>query len=1636
MEDSYDKDIMLVGITAPTKEDWTELELPPSCPIRTHLTRFTPNTNTKDEETDSESSDWDAEEDNEDSSFQQHLEGLRNFLVVEDPSKDAVPLRWRLTDELVETKPSPQVVRYPKPSKLFSLVTEDNQRFMQEIALEKWLHKLCSSSSNNTSESKRKHLSKPGSNDWLNENTIFANNLYCSRKYGECVDSIMRSFRMLGSVAYSIKIKKVALLDKKKFPSVVVRGSPDEELNTSSAFASLIEMFELGSDALARTGEAFANGEHDISRGTSKLNIPGCILTMIQDITLWTESVDVIKGLGHYMRCLEAHAVAHQLATCVLDYSTYSESLDRRASSDMSKTSIDMWTFASPPPESSAWNYLSHEARLAEAVLGQLCVAYVDSTSIKDTTALLNPVTIQVDCLCGIQLFLQGMSPLTGTETNKLQDALDQLQLELENWMVSSQVVEYEILELLSDSEGVGMCIGIAHKARGSGKEHYIEKLCKVNPTYRMELLMNLYTRIPTVKVKAKAGFVLARYLWDEKQDSETAEELLFEALFILKSIKSLNDELATNIMVFYGDILEINNKYKFAIGAYESAVKSYEIREHSDYKILSRKLCTICVENMDWDRALVYHLKILHSTKLETNMNEFVYISERVAMMLLDQYADFAQAESYLKTALSYLEQDPSGVCANAHQTSLRVKLEQRLAHVYLVANRAEDAAILLSKMKSRHIHILLSLARCCLKLRWLADCTYALDQIAQDVSGGKWCDPFHYLQSGGKGVHSRPRPNTVQIFELLSLLSKISLEVAFNYVTLRARCVMYQGYPSDAVEWIDQALRLELNLRLTLKGRLYYYRGRFLLMYIPFSYKNIDETIDICSDCGGRRKSLNRGAFRSDPRHGYLHLNLDCNYSEKAVTSLWSAYEYFVLVEDTLWQAKTLSHIAEIQLADFENQSLERVEKTAVMALDLCADIGYAPLMLRCILNMAEVRHLQQKEVQALWHEALSLLNTLYLTSFVENDDIKMEQALSTFMFLSSSNKQADDVDASVDEHAVYFPPTRVAAMYTGPGLTTKILQHLTRLVRLMPDDNFQYAPGLFASWNFLADECYSQYRCCTRVMLKEHQESTLYNDYLEYSKYSSSEDQGCVTCPQMPPKRKTYISLWSCFHKLKLLSRGEIGHTLHMQEVHSQNMELLRKIMEFGKNTQVVSKAATTNDSSLLFIGWGQSLLALSDKQLQLNPDIHLSLTREDRKPTIFGLWDLLKPLGVGNLLRVAATVLSESPIIVISSLPHVRARSIEALLALISPFHWTFPVIPNIPGLCACSFGDMLKGQPYIVGLHPTSVASFLKGDQQPVIVNLDGGWVQFPKNSLSFLPVSMQCHILSHSMKKEPKSWGPLAKRQCQSLYEIFHSCMVLLMKFYSYFKGKLLQFYDSLLIEDPCGTFIRTFTKTNMFKDYCSGKTTKSRQILDDHITEDLSRKAKLYRSLVGFCRGSVAWVSVCDYVVDRQISEIAEDIQRCQLSYLLNDNKVHHPIILLKPKKKHIFLDDKKFLKYYRGKSKSRLKGSVFLDPENTRLVIPPRYFSTDDDAKEINRVQQLLKSPVILNSIEYDQTTVIDDLHWVYLVSQLKNKTRIMKLRFSNQDEERLWVDALRVNLMIPELLLGILETAYRFN
>ena len=138
--------------------------------------------------------------------------------------------------------------------------------------------------------------------------------------------------------------------------------------------------------------------------------------------------------------------------------------------------------------------------------------------------------------------------------------------------------------------------------------------------------------------------------------------------------------------------------------------------------------------------------------------------------------------------------------------------------------------------------------------------------------------------------------------------------------------------------------------------------------------------------------------GLVRHLQRHGHLTRRA-AEYVGSKRTRLrpryWNAYQYFRIIDDVLGQAKTLARVAQAQLqlvfaflakssrwsSDDISAKISRALQPAELAIELCSDIGYAPLMIRCTLNVAELRYLSGQKAGALeyWNEAPRLMNRL---------------------------------------------------------------------------------------------------------------------------------------------------------------------------------------------------------------------------------------------------------------------------------------------------------------------------------------------------------------------------------------------------------------------------------------------------------------------------------------------------------------------------------------------------------------------------------------------------------------------------------------------------------------------------------
>ena len=276
-------------------------------------------------------------------------------------------------------------------------------------------------------------------------------------------------------------------------------------------------------------------------------------------------------------------------------------------------------------------------------------------------------VYMAADSMLALHFFVKAASPVTHDLEEELEDLLPDLDEYFDkDW-------EYNDAVLILKRGTVCKIESIkAREENTPGMQNDVERLAweiiRRDAECRLEMLFPLYIHLPpNVMLKAVAGYTLGKFFLTRGHagDKNLAERLLYECVYCLDRLEGLPlqnvpiiSELGTNALIKYGDALVGNKKYAYGILAYEAAIFSYKIRTKRDLNKLTRRLCVICIENNDFDRALKYHLQILGMAmkeRPEPNVNEIVYLSEVISTLQLEQ-GNFERAEAYLISAKQFL--------------------------------------------------------------------------------------------------------------------------------------------------------------------------------------------------------------------------------------------------------------------------------------------------------------------------------------------------------------------------------------------------------------------------------------------------------------------------------------------------------------------------------------------------------------------------------------------------------------------------------------------------------------------------------------------------------------------------------------------------------------------------------------------------------------------------------------------------------------------------------------------------------------------------------------------------------------------------------------------------------------------
>ena len=139
------------------------------------------------------------------------------------------------------------------------------------------------------------------------------------------------------------------------------------------------------------------------------------------------------------------------------------------------------------------------------------------------------------------------------------------------------------------------------------------------------------------------------------------------------------------------------------------------------------------------------------------------------------------------------------------------------------------------------------------------------------------------------------------------------------------------------------------------------------------------------------------------------------------------------------------------------------------------------------------------------------------------------------------------------------------------------------------------------------------------------------------------------------------------------------------------------------------------------------------------LQLLPSIHSAITFALPDPTRLSLIDFplhlpLELLGVNQCLKVLSCILLEKKVLVISRDYNALTMSVLALVSMIYPLEYMFPVIPLLPCLMPSSEQILLAPTPFVIGIPASFV--LLKKINLPSdvwVIDLDANEIHKPGN---------------------------------------------------------------------------------------------------------------------------------------------------------------------------------------------------------------------------------------------------------------------------------------------------------------
>ncbi|GAM25504.1 hypothetical protein SAMD00019534_086790 [Acytostelium subglobosum LB1] len=987
-------------------------------------------TSTQDFESDEE--DWDAElglDVEEDSRPVLQLAGQAPNVA---PNKDRMPSHYKLIEGV--NNQTFEIVKYPKPSYLYSMNTPDGHPFMHEEALSQWLSGLVIKHLDGADMALRVLPKKAAleelRNEFTLESTKVKNNLkkwtqmnleFCYTlhifDYDEpCWDSVHEFF--------------LALRDCGGNSSPLVRPTAGR-LTPTTTQTSLLRP-----PASPRQSSRRASMEIDERDATYHYALQMLYLAA----KLWRAEED--SSFRHMCQGLKNLSASNAAHVELMAAETYSHHLHHKCSSgdsdsdnDNSDSDLEEPELRTRPEEFAGseeekvnplnvFLRVYTQCALKQQQQQQADAKYKDYLEIGLKSAM-------VKALIDVHFHVNGISPLT---TARLSDK-----------PATSVNVDAQFVQLL-------------------------------DANHRMALLTKLYTELPATNfLKAKAAYALGLHAVDNSELA-LAEKLFFECLYIVDRCKQpvvglplVLSELAGNASFSYASVLLDNYKYQYAIVSFDNALLNLNIRKkRKEYLSLLSKVATLARENDDINSAIYYFKQVLNGyleSDPQSKTNEIVYICEVISSMHRE-LGNYKQCEEYLKVVLLILHKstssqstvaahpigpgDPASISKNLvespkYDNPIFFQLHMKLINLYLESYHFEKGLELLMTMRRHTLphgkqnSLFFLLAKAYTKMEMFDECTNVLNQLDSSAE-----------ESGAQTQHAALKLGILKGAPITAFTNKSASQSGaagggsggnksdrnLNYWVLNCLNYLAANKFAEALLCIECAIEICPLSSLNARGQYFYTRGKIFQRLIQLCNATLITFPTNLRPSGEEwRDFIDSSQLTNYTSTGDL--------LQEGIASFKRAYNYFKSTGDDVKIQKTVSHIAELYLdrlfapvalhhypfddvarlsifnlsifmqRDSEQQqqddkhkrgkakaaaeadtaavkpasgdfyiTLDMIENPSTVAMDVNINTCNILQLLRTYMNMAELRFLQGDRDLAIsyWTEARNLFYTLF--------------------------------------------------------------------------------------------------------------------------------------------------------------------------------------------------------------------------------------------------------------------------------------------------------------------------------------------------------------------------------------------------------------------------------------------------------------------------------------------------------------------------------------------------------------------------------------------------------------------------------------------------------------------------------